>query len=137
LHHGALQQVPQQLRNRCCWEELRHRRLGGLTSARVLVLWRSADPAHDASLHPSIRHGRLAPLALSRSHPLSLLSGAWPPLFEQLRHGWRSVVGALMQLMHSPILGHGLGARVGLRLSRFICGMHLFSVLCLTRNCHN
>ena len=63
LPKDAVHHFIQRLGGRFCWEELRHRRLGGLTSARVVALWRSPDPSADALLHPSSRHGSARPLA--------------------------------------------------------------------------
>jgi hypothetical protein len=45
------------------WEELRHRRLGGLTTARIVALWRSGDKVRDVSLQPGNRRAPSRPLA--------------------------------------------------------------------------
>jgi hypothetical protein len=42
---------------------LRHWRLGGLTSARVVALWRGRNEVSNASLRPGERHSPSRPLA--------------------------------------------------------------------------
>ena len=63
LHKDALRQVQGSIEGQYHWEELRHRRLGGLTSARVIALWRSNYPGKDSALRPGARQGPLRPLA--------------------------------------------------------------------------
>jgi hypothetical protein len=63
LDRDAFPLFRQSIRGRFCWEVLRHRRLGGLTTARVIALWRSSDAIRDGSLHPGDRQGPSRPLA--------------------------------------------------------------------------
>jgi len=63
LDRALLPVLQQAIGGHCHWKELRHRRLGGLTSARVVALWRSHSEASDASLDPSQRHSPSRPLA--------------------------------------------------------------------------
>ena len=63
LDRSALPLLQRTFGEHCRWEEIRHRRLGGLSSARVIVLWRSHSKAADDSLHPGECHSPLRPLS--------------------------------------------------------------------------
>jgi hypothetical protein len=63
LHEDSFHQVQQSFGGQCHWEELRHWRLDGLTSAQLIVLWQSDDPVKDAAFRPGNCQGPLQPLA--------------------------------------------------------------------------
>jgi hypothetical protein len=63
VHKDAFHQVQQSFGAQYHWEDLRHRRLGGLTLARLIVLWRSDNPVKDEALRPGNRQSPLQPLA--------------------------------------------------------------------------
>jgi hypothetical protein len=63
LDRSALPLLQQYIGEHCRWEEIRHRRLGGLTAARVIVVWRSHSKVADDRLRPGERHSPLRPLS--------------------------------------------------------------------------
>jgi hypothetical protein len=63
LHKDAVYRVQWSFEGQYHWEELWHRRLGGLMLAQLIRLWRSDDPVKDAALRPGNHQGPLWPLA--------------------------------------------------------------------------
>ena len=72
------------------WEELRHRSLGGLTSARVLVAWRGGSPAKLIEVQPAKRNHPVRPLAAFLEPAVSLLAWRRPSMVtgEALQDCW-------------------------------------------------